>query len=288
MILVAGATGNLGSAITRMLLAQGKEVRILVRPQSNYQPLVQAGAQPVFGDLKDRASLDPACAGVDTVITTANTALRGGEDNVETVDLEGNRNLIDAAKRAAVKHFIFVSALIADPDSPVPFLQAKGKTEQYLRASELPYTILAPDAFMEAWVSMVVGMPARNGLPVTVIGQNKRLHSFISAADVAAYAIAAVDDPAAMNQRLVLGGPRPLSWDDLVAAYEKELGHPVVLNKLNIGEQVPGLPEEMNAILTSFDLFDSVVDMKQLSNTFGVTPTTVEEFIKREVPAGKH
>src|SRR4051794_31045806 len=129
MILVVGATGMLGSTVTRQLLAQGKDVRILVRPQSQYQPLVEAGAQAVFGDLKDRASLDAACQGVDTIVTTANSASRGGEDNIQTVDQEGNHNLVDAAKEAGVKHFIFVSALGADPNNQVPFLQAKGETE---------------------------------------------------------------------------------------------------------------------------------------------------------------
>ena len=77
MILIVGATGNLGGAITRTLLAQGLPVRILARSQSNYQPLVDEGAQVVLGDLKERGSLDAACQGVDTVITTANSAARG-------------------------------------------------------------------------------------------------------------------------------------------------------------------------------------------------------------------
>ena len=64
MILILGSTGTLGGIITRRLLAEGKPVRILVRPGSNYQPLVDLGAQPVIGDLKDRASLDAACQGV--------------------------------------------------------------------------------------------------------------------------------------------------------------------------------------------------------------------------------
>ena len=76
MILVVGATGQLGSAVTRMLLAQSKPVRILARAQSDYQPLADAGAQVVLGDLKQRGSLDAACQGAETVITTANSAAR--------------------------------------------------------------------------------------------------------------------------------------------------------------------------------------------------------------------
>ena len=161
MILVVGATGLLGGQITRQLLAQGHTVRILIRKNSPSEQLAQqgmatpahslieAGAQPVYGDLKEPATLAAACAGVQTVISTANSAVRSGEDNPETVEMAGNRSLIDAAKAAGVGHFIFVSAQLADPDSPVPFLAGKGQTEQHLQASGLPYTIIAPNAFME-------------------------------------------------------------------------------------------------------------------------------------------
>src|SRR5436309_15416426 len=88
MILVVGATGNLGGAVTRMLLAQSKPVRILVRPQSDYQPLADAGSQVVLGDLKQHGSHEAACQGADGFITTANPAPRGGEDTAQTVDLQ--------------------------------------------------------------------------------------------------------------------------------------------------------------------------------------------------------
>src|SRR6266536_4442773 len=154
MILVVGATGNLGGAVTRMLLAQGQPVRILVRPQSDYQPLAEAGAQVVLGDLKQPGSLDAACQGADTVITTANSAARGGEDNPQTVDLEGNRHLIEAAKAAGMKQIIFVSLTLADPNSPVPFFQARGKTEDYLRANGLPLSCARHDgSLFSRWPS---------------------------------------------------------------------------------------------------------------------------------------
>ncbi len=71
LILIVGSTGDLGGTITRTLLTRGKNVRILVRPQSNYQPLVQQGAQAILGDLKNPASLNEACKGVQFLITTA-------------------------------------------------------------------------------------------------------------------------------------------------------------------------------------------------------------------------
>ena len=281
MILVVGATGNLGSAVTRMLLAQGQPIRILVRPQSNYQPLADAGAQVVLGDLKQRDSLDAACQGADTIITTANSAARGGEDNPQTVDLQGNHNLIDAAKAAGVKQFIFVSVLTADANSPVPFIQAKGKTEDALRESGIPYTILAPNGYMEVMLAGVVGMPALMGQPVTIVGGGRRKHSFISVGDVAAFMLAAIGNPAAINQKLLLGGPQPLSYRDAVEIYERVLARPIPVRSVAAGSPVPGLPEKMAQMLAGMDTYDSPIDMTQTARTFGIHLTPLEEVARR-------
>jgi uncharacterized protein YbjT (DUF2867 family) len=281
MILVVGATGNLGGRVARMLLAQGQPVRILARSQSNYQPLAEAGAQVVLGDLKQRGSLDPACEGVDTVITTANSAARGGEDNPQTVDWEGNRNLIDAAKAARVNQFIFVSVLTADPNSPVPFLQAKGKIEDYLSASGIPYTILAPNGYMEVMIAGVVGMPALMGQPVTIVGGGRRKHSFISVGDVAAFMLAAIGNPAAINQKLLLGGPQPLSFRDAVAIYERVLGHQIQIRSVAPGEPVPGFPQMVAQLLAGLDTYDSPLEMTETARTFGIQLTPLEEVARR-------
>ena len=281
MILVVGATGNLGGAVTRMLLAQNKDVRILVRPKSNYQPLAEAGAQVVLGDLKEPGSLDAACQGVDTVITTANSAARGGEDNVQTVDLQGNRHLIDAAKAAGVKQFIFVSALTADLNSPFPLMQATGQTEDDLRKSGIPYTILAPNGYMELWVGMAVGMPAMMGHPVTIVGGGRRKHSFISAGDVAAFVLIVIGNPAAINQKLLLGGPHPFSFRDAVAIYERVLGHQIQVSSVAPGEPVPDLPEVMAQMLAGLDTYDSPLEMTETTRTFGIRLTPLEEVARR-------
>ncbi len=283
MILVVGATGNLGGAVTRRLLAQGKPVRILARSQSNYQPLVDLGAQAVQGDLKQRGSLDAACEGADIVITTASAGERSGEDTVQTVDWEGNRNLNYAAKTAGVKQFIFVSVAFADPNSPVPIWQAKGKTEDYLCASGLPYTIIAPNGFMEVLIPMVVGMPAMMGHPVTIVGEGRRKHSYISAGYVAAFILAAIGHPVAINQKLLLGGPEPLSFRDAVAIYERVLDHPIPVRSVAPGEPVPGLPEIVAQLLAGLDTFDSPIEMTQTARTFGILLTPLEEVARRTV-----
>jgi uncharacterized protein YbjT (DUF2867 family) len=201
------------------------------------------------------------------------------------VDLEGNRNLVDAAKAAGVRQFIFVSALPANPNSPVPFLAAKGKAEEYLRASGVPYTIIAPNAFMEVWPAMLVGVPATAGESVTLVGEARRRHSFISAGDVANFIIAAVGHPAARNTRLVLGGPEPFSFRDAVAVYERALGRSIPGRSVRPGEPLPGVPEAVWGIAAGFEMYDSAVDMTETARTFGVTLTPFEEVVGRALAA---
>lgn len=281
MILVVGATGQLGSVITRRLLEQGKDVRIFVREGSEYRALEAGGAKAVIGDLKSRASLDAATRGVDTVLTTANSAVRSGADNVQSVEIEGNRHLIDAARAAGVKHFIFTSAMGASPESPIPFMQGKGLAEQHLKASGVPYTILSPNVFMEVWFPMVVGIPLQSGQPVTLVGEGNRRHTFVSSNDVAAFAVAAIDNPAARNQQIFIGGPEALSWNDVVRITGKVVGRDLEIRRVTPAEGLPGLPAVVSGLMAGMDTYDSPLEMSDTAATYGVEPTPAEAVIRR-------
>jgi len=295
MILVVGATGVVGGMVAQQLLDEDKEVRILVRRDSpssqlvqqglatSAEALIESGAYPVHGDLRDRASLDAALEGVDTVISTANSAGRGGADNPQSVDLEGNRNLTEAAREAGVGRFVFVSLLGADPDHPSHFVRAKAQSEAALRESGMEYTIIAPTAFMELWVAMVVGMPAQQGRPVTLVGEGRRRHSFVSNRDVAAFAVTALDNPAARNEYLAIGGPEPLSWLDVVATYERVLDRSIPVEFVAMGEPVPGLPDPMPEMMAGMETYDTAIEMEETARTFGVPLTTLETFVREQV-----
>ena len=298
MILIVGATGMLGGMVTQRLLARGKDVRILVRRNSasdvmaaqgmatSAKTLIDAGAQPAYGDMKDRASLDRAMAGVHTVLTTANSALRGGEDNPETVELRGNRNLIDAAKAAGAERFLFTSVLGADPNSPNPFVRGKGQTEIALRESGLTYTILSPNAFAEVWVGMVVGGPLRAGQPITLVGEARRVHSFVSMGDVAAFGAAAVDNPAARNATIPIGGPEAVSWRAIVAGVGQIMGRELPVRFVQAGEPVPFIPESVQGLMASQDTYDSLLPMADTAATYGVALTPMKTVLQRMFGAG--
>jgi uncharacterized protein YbjT (DUF2867 family) len=147
----------------------------------------------------------------------------------------------------------------------------------------MEYTILAPTSFMEVWPAMVVGMPALQGQPVTLVGEGRRRHSFISNRDVAAFAVATVDRPEARDQYLALGGPEPLTWRDVVATYEHVLGHSHPVEFVAMGEPVPGLPDPMPALLAGMETYDSIVEMEETSSTFDVPLTRLEMFVRSQV-----
>ena len=180
-----------------------------------------------------------------------------------------------------MKRFIFTSVLGSDPDSPAPFVAAKGKVEQHLRASGMPYTILAPDAFMDIWIMAIIGGPALQGAPVWLVGEGRDRHSFVAAADVAAFAVNAVDNPAAVNQAIPIGGPAALSWLDAVSLFEQALGRPIQVNHVQPGQPLPGLPPFMAELMAGFGRYESIVPMDEIAPRFGVQLTSLEEFVKQ-------
>ena len=155
MILIVGASGRLGSAVAQHLLEEGKPVRVMTRTPSNLIHLKQQGAEVVSGDLRNPASLISACQGVEQVLAAAHALVGKGDNNPHTVDEEGNRHLIDAARAASVKHFVFISVQGASADAPLEFFRIKYHAEEYLRASGLSFTIIRPSSFMDLWAQLI-------------------------------------------------------------------------------------------------------------------------------------
>ena len=280
MILVAGATGQLGGVISRKLLEQKQDVRVLVRPQSDYAAVVAAGAEPVFADLKDQASLEAALRDVDVVITTASAGSRGGEDTPESVDHLGNLNLIDAAKAAAVEQFIFTSTILANPQSPVPITRAKWLAEVALRESGIPFTILGAWGLLDVWMTLILKPAITGGAPVTLVGSGTRMHSFVCHEDVASFAVASIAHPGALNQHIPVGGPAAVSLREIVASTERALGRSLDVRNVAPGDAVPELPDFVVGLMTFLETFDSVQDMGPIAQTFGVRQTPLDEFVR--------
>lgn len=228
MILIVGSTGSVGRNVARRLAASGS-VRALVRPwaaQEKREHLEAAGVTLVNGDLKDPASLRAACEGVTTVISTASATIsRGPGDTIETVDCDGQLRMVDTARQAGVRHFIFLS-FSGNMDAAFPLRDAKRAVERRVQESGMDYTIVRPSVFMDVWLSPHAGFDPVGG-QVRIYGTGDQPISMIAASDVAAYLAACVDNPAVRNQVIELGGPEPVSFNAVVGLFETALGRSI-------------------------------------------------------------
>ena len=224
MILIVGASGRLGGAVARRLLAGGKPVRAMSRTPAKLEDLQALGAEVVAGDLRDPDSLARACRGIDRVLAAAH-AFDGKGSNVPlAVDDAGNRRLIDAARAAGASHFVLTSILGARPDHPIDVFRYKYGAEQYLRASGLSYTILRPTAFMELWAALI-GEPIMQQGKVLIFGRGTNPVNFVSVEDVARFALIALEDPRARGHVIEIGGPESLTLLQVAAMFERMTGH---------------------------------------------------------------
>ncbi len=282
MVLVVGATGSVGGEVCRRLTAAGKDARGLVRRTSDAAKIAglrKLGVQLIEGDLKDRRTLDTACAGADAVISTASATIsRQTGDTLRSVDLDGQINLVDAAKAAAVKHFIFVSAHL-DPKVQFPLQEAKAAVERHIRESGMTWTILQPTMFMEVWLSPAVGFDVLNRR-VVVQGSGQGKLSFISYKDVAAFAVAALDNPHARNTTLVLGGPEALSPMQVILMLEGLSGEKINVQHVPedvLRQQLATAPEPMAKTFAGLGLLAAqgdVIDMSAIQRDFPEVPLT--------------
>jgi uncharacterized protein YbjT (DUF2867 family) len=233
MILVAGATGYLGSEICRLLRERGSDVRALVRPTSaveKVERLRALGVDLVPGDLKDPRSLDVACRHVDTVISTAScTISRQADDSIQSVDRDGQLALVDAAVSNGVERYLFVS-FSGNLDLECALQSAKRTVERAVRESGMTYTILRPSFFVEIWLSPAFGFDVEHGA-ARIFGTGDQRMSWISLSDVARFTVACIDHPAARNAVFELGG-EAVSPNELISDVERRTGQPMRVERV--------------------------------------------------------
>ena len=230
MILVCGATGELGGRIARRLAARGAPLRLLVRDGAVAPLADELDAEVVRGDLRDPPSVERAVSGVATVITSVTAmarALAGERLDLRAVDGRGALTLVEAAERAGVQRFVFVSyAGLSDQAARcVPIAAAKRAVERRLLASPMQHTIVRPDCFQELWLSPITQFDWARGR-VIVFGRGEARARYVAMDDVAEAIAhwALADDAPAMVE---FGGPEPLTRHQAVAVFEAATGRSI-------------------------------------------------------------
>jgi uncharacterized protein YbjT (DUF2867 family) len=286
MILVVGATGLVGNEVCQRLSRLGEPLRALVRATSSkdkMEMLRSSGAELCIGDLKDSQSIAAACRGVDAVLSTASSTLsRQAGDSIQSVDTEGQLNLVNAVKEANVDRFVFVS-FRRRPGMSFPLANAKEQVENAVRS--LNFTVIQASWFMEVWLSPALGFDYARG-EARIYGPGTSPISWVSYRDVAEICAIALRHPAAGRKTIEFGGPEALSPLAVVARFERIVGAPFRLEHIpehTLLAQFEGATDPLQKSFAGLMLgyrYGDAMDMKWVVDTFGIKLSNVDDYAR--------
>ncbi|MGO4592215.1 SDR family oxidoreductase [Leifsonia sp. 2TAF2] len=204
MIVVAGGSGLLGRLLVGDLLAEGRQVRVLVRDPARARDLFGDAVEVVAADVRQPEEVRAAVAGAELVVSAVHGFLGGRGAGPAEVDDRGNGNLIDAAGEVGAG-VVLMSVSGASPTHPVDLFRAKYAAEQHLRGAGVPWTIVRAPAYRETWLGILAATAGSGERPL-IFGVGDRPIPFVSVADVAAVVVAAIDDPTARGRVIEVPG----------------------------------------------------------------------------------
>ena len=219
-ILVAGATGNMGGSALRHLLTDERKVRALTRnPDSkSAREIMNLGAELVRGDFDDRTSLDQALNGVYGVFMPS---IQVNMLVTPEMEIKYGKALLEAAKDAGVRHFVYASEIDANTNMALEYLAGKGQIESRIHELGLPATILRHAFFVE-WL-------AGSFAPIVWRGLEKGLKQgqtiqVISLDDLGAFAAFVFNDPKRfIGQEIEIAGDEA-SLEQISQSYRRVKG----------------------------------------------------------------
>ena len=224
-VVLGGAFGNLGGDILKELVKQGHEVvaldmrqRDLGIPEDSY----------IFKqiDATDPKTLEGVCDGADIVITTIGLTGASTKVTCYDIDLNGNLNLLNEAKKAGVKHFTYISVIKADSAPDIPMLDAKAKFEAILKESGLTYVIHRPTGYF--YDIAKVFMPMIEKGKVTLLGKKDVHANVISTEDFAEFIVKSMLDE---NKVYSVGGKETYKFSEIATLFFEAAGKKPVIKR---------------------------------------------------------
>lgn len=221
-IVLAGAYGNLGSDIFRALLEAGHQV--IAADQMEKDLGIKGNYYFKKIDITQPKALEGLCDGVDVVITTVGlTQTSATLDNYQ-IDYEGNLNLLNEAKKAGVRKFIYISVLKAGQAPKVPMLDAKYLFEEALKESGLEYIIYRPTGYFYDIVKVFKPMIEKGS--VTLLGNKPIGANVIDTIDFANYIVEHLKDK---NVTVSIGGKETYTYEEIAKMCFEAAGKEAVI-----------------------------------------------------------
>ncbi len=212
-ILLLGATGTIGRATARALVARGHDVVCFVRPQASTQTTGQSTPHPPpgvtlrTGDVTSAESLarDAFCGERFDILVSCLASRTGAPRDAWAIDHDAHVLALEAARAAGVTQVVLLSAICVQKPL-LAFQHAKLAFEQKLQAAGLTWSIVRPTAFFKSLAGQVERV--RQGKPFLVFGDGTLTACKpVSDADLADFIAGCIDDPARQNRILPIGGP---------------------------------------------------------------------------------
>ena len=217
-VLVVGGTGTLGRQVAKQALQEGHDVRCMVRSPRKAAFLQEWGCELTRGDLLDPESLNYALEGQDAIIDAA-TARATDPGSCYAVDWTGQQNLFHAVQSGGNRRIVFFSLLNASHHMDVPLMEIKARSEEWLMASDLDYTILRCAAFMQGLISQFA-IPVLEGQTVWVSGIPTPI-AYMNTQDLARFAVAGLSREETVRKAFPVVGPRAWTTGEITQLCEK-------------------------------------------------------------------
>jgi uncharacterized protein YbjT (DUF2867 family) len=220
-LLIIGGTGTLGRQIVLQALTKGYQVRCLVRNFRKANFLKEWGVELVYGDLTRPDTIPPCLKGI-TAIIDASTSRPNELNSLKKVDWDGKLYLIEAAKVANIKRFIFFSAQNLEQFRNIPLMKLKYGIEIKLKKSNIPYTIFRLTGFYQGLIEQYA-IPILEDLPIWVTNENTYV-SYMNTQDIAKFCLRSLQIPQTVNQTFFLNGLKGWVSSEIINLCEQLAG----------------------------------------------------------------